>query len=627
MKNFKFLLLLIFGLVLLSACTKSHTVSFVTGSDDSYEDVLVEDGKTVSLPTPSKEGYTFEGWFKDEAFTDAFEDDDAVTEDLTLHAQWKAKTYTVRFMNGGEELAKQTVEHGKNATAPAEPEVVGEVFKGWDKAFTNVTKDLVVYAVFEALELEVKFMDGENQLGETQLVEYGQAAVAPTVQPKDGWNFKGWSVEFDNVTEDLVVEAQWERITYTVLFRAKSGMVLATQTVNHGEDAVAPTNLPAVLGYTFKEWNKPYTNVTEDLTVDPVYEVNVYTITYYKGAGSAKVDLELSPKTYTVEDSVVFPEHKEGAELFYGWYLNEDFSDERIFGIDKGNTGNVAVYLKVLDPTDTDDISYELNGGDWSWTTGTVTAPANGIKAVSTLPQIFMQDFYTWLVRNDLLEADYLHANLVVDNWADFSKNYDDPEALYNWASDAAYGGNYSTHTGYSQMFYDSGSGNEATGEVYDLVGGFLGSEGYKEKYASVAQHMAYLLKAKYTDTVNSIWLSPSSKQANAFVWDGYLYGTQGLGSLIDDSFTAYFTAFRSAIPTPTKGYKWNGSALEEVAYDFIVDEMIFGTRAALSIPSRLGYFFVGWYDNPELTGDAIWAVPEGQRPAAKYYAKWELAA
>ena len=67
MKNFKFLLLLIFGLVLLSACTKSHTVSFVTGSDDSYEDVLVEDGKTVSLPTPSKEGYTFEGWFKDEA--------------------------------------------------------------------------------------------------------------------------------------------------------------------------------------------------------------------------------------------------------------------------------------------------------------------------------------------------------------------------------------------------------------------------------------------------------------------------------------------------------------------------------------------------------------------------------
>ena len=79
--------------------------------DESGEPVATEDitngnpsvytiEKNVWLVSPSKTGYTFRGWYT--------EDGKRVilikrtkTEDITLHAVWKANTYTVRFSSNG----------------------------------------------------------------------------------------------------------------------------------------------------------------------------------------------------------------------------------------------------------------------------------------------------------------------------------------------------------------------------------------------------------------------------------------------------------------------------------------------------------------------------------------------
>ena len=626
MKKVKFYFLFLFVFIFLAACSKSYTITFVTNSSQELEQIVYQAGDELTIDSLSEEGKIFDGWFLDDKFETKFENQE-ITEDITLYAKWTVKTYTVRFMDGSEELSKVTVEHGKDATAPKDPDKVGFEFEGWDKSFTNITKDTVVFATFKNITFEVKFMNGDEQIGETQVINYGAKATAPADLEKEGYTFIGWDKEFENVTEDLVVNAVFEINTYTVKFTDYNGVLLKTETVEYGEAATAPEN-PTREGYEFDKWNADFSNVTKNLTVLAQYKVVEYTIEYNDG----ETKLELTPAKYTIEDEITYPTYTKEGYLFVGWYLNPDFSDEAVTGLAKGETGNVVLYAKTLDASITHEINYTLNEGTWGWTTGTVTEPGKGINAVSNLPEIFMQDFYTYLKDNNLLSSELIEAGLRKTTWADFSKSYEDPVAIYNWASTGQWGGNYAQETGYNRFFFDTGSGNPDTGELYDLVGGFLGTPGYKEKYFTVAQHLTYLLRLKYTAVVNQFWTGTtttstgakqSSEAAGGFVLDGYFYGTQGLLATSDVNHKE-FNALRAAIPTPEKGYKWVDDALVAYDYDFLTDSMVAGSEVALTIPSREGYFFAGWYENADFSGDRVYKIAAGNEPAAMYYAKWE---
>lgn len=58
--------------------------------------------------------------------------------------------YTVRFVDGlGNTLKKQTVVEGKSASAPKDPSREGYSFKGWDQDFDEVTEDMTVTALWK----------------------------------------------------------------------------------------------------------------------------------------------------------------------------------------------------------------------------------------------------------------------------------------------------------------------------------------------------------------------------------------------------------------------------------------------------------------------------------------------
>ena len=59
--------------------------------------------------------------------------------------------------------------------------------------------------------------------------------------------------------------------TYTVIFKDWDGFVLKTQTVEEGSSATAPSN-PTRAGYIFIGWDVAFDNITSDLTVTAQYE-------------------------------------------------------------------------------------------------------------------------------------------------------------------------------------------------------------------------------------------------------------------------------------------------------------------------------------------------------------------
>ena len=118
--------------------------------------------------------------------------------------------HTVTFKDwNGTVLKTQSVYHTGAATAPANPTRTGYTFTGWDKAFTNVTADLVVTAQYSANTYTVTFKDWNGTVLKTQQVQYGGAATAPANPTRAGYTFTGWDKAFTNVTANLVVTAQY----------------------------------------------------------------------------------------------------------------------------------------------------------------------------------------------------------------------------------------------------------------------------------------------------------------------------------------------------------------------------------------------------------------------------------
>lgn len=147
-----------------------------------------------------------------------------------------------------------------------------------------------VYVKWTINKYTVTFMDGEKVLETFTNVTHGSAVTAPEVPKKDGKTFKGWDKDFSKVTSDLTINAVYDVDTFTVTFK-DGEKVLETQTVEYEAAATAPdtARLSPPEGMHFAKWDKDFSKVTEDIEVSAVYELNEYTVTFKNGETTIKV--------------------------------------------------------------------------------------------------------------------------------------------------------------------------------------------------------------------------------------------------------------------------------------------------------------------------------------------------
>ena len=149
-----------------------------------------------------------------------------------------------------------------------------------------------VYVKWTINKYTVTFMDGEKVLRAYTNVPHGSAVTAPEVPKKDGKTFKGWDKDFSNVTSDLTINAVYDVHTFTVTFK-DGETVLETQTVEYEAAATAPdtARLSPPEGMHFAEWDKDFSKVTEDIEVSAVYELNEYTVIFKNGETMLKTEM------------------------------------------------------------------------------------------------------------------------------------------------------------------------------------------------------------------------------------------------------------------------------------------------------------------------------------------------
>lgn len=172
-----------------------------------------------------------------------------------------------------------------------------------------------VYVKWTINKYTVTFMDGEKVLETFTNVPHGDTVTAPEVPEKDGKTFVGWDKPFDKVTSDLTINAVYDVDTFKVTFK-DGEKVLETQTVEYEAAATAPDTalLTPPEGMHFAKWDKDFSKVTEDIEVSAVYELNDYTVIFKNGDTTIKTEMVKHGFAATAPN--VFDS---ATETFVGW--------------------------------------------------------------------------------------------------------------------------------------------------------------------------------------------------------------------------------------------------------------------------------------------------------------------
>ena len=182
---------------------------------------------TELVPEPTKENYTFAGWYNG---NEKFDFTTVPTGDVTLTAKWTANDYYVSFVTEhGDPPTSQNVKYNGTATDPGTLTEEGYTFDGWyaDDNYSKkfdftkpITSNTTVYAKWTAKDYEVSFITEHGNAPTSQNVKYNGTADDPGELTEEGYTFIGWytdhtcTTEFNfrtPITGDTKVYAKWEK--------------------------------------------------------------------------------------------------------------------------------------------------------------------------------------------------------------------------------------------------------------------------------------------------------------------------------------------------------------------------------------------------------------------------------
>lgn len=365
--------------------------------DAALTSVYNIDTETITLPTPTKEGYSFSKWIDLDTNNEIKSIVKGTVGDKKIKALWVANSYKINYtLNKKDAVLPDSADNnrtfGKDITL-ATPSKQGYVFDGWydnadltGSAYTsdrlkNLASDVTLYAKWSPAQYKITYDLGLGSTYATMPAYSDTYTVdSPVVLPIPVWTghtFKSWDLNGTNITTtagllgDVTVKAIWNEDVFKITYKLNNGTLpdedYAT-THYYGVSESLPT--PKRSGYDFKGWymDENFTTATyktvdatvsEDVTFYARWTLNTYTI--YYNLGSAKNNggtFDKESQTFNVNEDVNLNVPTWEGHTFKGW-VTED--NEVITKISKGTYKDMK--LTAAWNTDSSTISYETNGG------------------------------------------------------------------------------------------------------------------------------------------------------------------------------------------------------------------------------------------------------------------------
>ena len=393
-----------------------------------------------TLPTPTRTGYTFSGWYTTstggtkKVASDTYE----TIGNSTLYAHWTANTYTIAFNGNGAasgSMSSQTMTYDQAAEIKAFSSFVnpGYVFNGWateagatipqysdkESVINLATSGTVtLYAVWTAGGFSVIF----NPTGGTvdvalKVVNYqSQYGELPT-PARSGYTFSGWftsTVGGTQITATSVftqttaqtLYAHWTGKSYTVTFDRQSGSGgTSSSSVTFGA-IPSQVTIPTRVGYTFGGYfTSPYGvgtqyygaygegivpfAVASNVTLYAKWDAITYKVSFNKNGGAGT--MEMQSIAFGTSENLNGNEFTKTGYHFGGWATSETgavvYTDRQSVS-NLASTAGQVVTLYAVWVANTYIVRFNANGG------------TGGTMADQTLtydtPAALRQNAFTW---------------------------------------------------------------------------------------------------------------------------------------------------------------------------------------------------------------------------------------
>lgn len=524
---------------------------------------------SIILRDPTREGYTFEGWYTDENLSIAYNFMTIPTNDIILYAKWNINSFTLRYVDiDNTVLSSSDFEYNADLSGITPPEVSkeGYTFIGWDIEIpTNMPAyNVTLKARYVINQYSITF---ETQGGSTIAAitqDYASTVTAPINPTKQGYTFGGWysDTEFTTAFEfttmpanDLIIYAKWNINSYTLQFINHDNTVISASNLEYGSglgEVIIP--VASRIGYTFTGWDidLPESMPANNVTLKAQYSINQYTITFDPKGGTT-VD-HITQDFSTVIAAPISPT-KEGY-TFGGWYADENLStayefttmpaqDITIYA--KWNINSYKIIFDTNGGSDIEQIMLNYNS--------TIELPSNPIKQGYT--------FDDWFTDEDLV----IPFNMTFMPSTDLTIHAKWTPNLY-------------------EVTFIQNNGENNIVEI-DYAGSELFAPTYK----------GYSFAGWYTDIELTLeYLNDSFPTENST-----LYAKWEL-----EIYTISYEMFDGV-----------NNENNPSTYTILSPNFIFKS------PTKDGHTFLGWYDNELFEGNVITFQLQGTTEDKIYYAKW----
>ncbi len=304
-------------------------VNFVTNGGSSVEKLQVKEGNKIITPTPpTRQGYTFAGWYTGQSYLEQWDFDTSVTADdtaITLYAKWhkedvstdatlKAADFKIDewdFSNSDPRVVNVTVSKAENtavtnfsfstsivfttmtpdhwgvyldrngssaspkiiALTPGETTTVYVILTAQDGSTTNIYE----FNLYLKRDYTITYVEDDVPIeGVAPLtVEEGSTIGSFPSVTKDGYYLVGWSCEGKELNEnsivdsDMIVTPEWEAKYVDVTLQWNGGALedgkqFSTVRLTYGDPIGTEVGKPTKIGYAFKYWQRNGQAVTDN---------------------------------------------------------------------------------------------------------------------------------------------------------------------------------------------------------------------------------------------------------------------------------------------------------------------------------------------------------------------------